>query len=96
MLKVKKIGPLNNYIGCTITTTNNKLLITQLKLIEMLKSTFKDKLSRQAKLLATLNISIVQPSENNPSIDSTKQSEFKSGVGMLLYLVKHLRPHIAN
>ena len=39
---------------------------------------------------------VMRPMEDDSVIDENKQSEFRTGVGMLLYLVKHSRPDIAN
>ena len=40
--------------------------------------------------------SIIRPQEGDPLISAEKQKTFRSGVGMLLYLVKHSRPDISN
>jgi hypothetical protein len=39
---------------------------------------------------------LVRPSEGDPLISPEKQKKYRSGVGMLLYLIKHSRPDIAN
>lgn len=39
---------------------------------------------------------IVRPKEGEPKIGATEQTEYQSGVGMLLFLVKYSRPDIAN
>jgi hypothetical protein len=39
---------------------------------------------------------ILRPNKDDPLISSKDQKIFRSGVGMLLYLVKHSRPDIAN
>ena len=36
------------------------------------------------------------PEENDIRLDDTLQKRYRSGVGTLLYLVKHSRPDIAN
>jgi hypothetical protein len=38
----------------------------------------------------------MRPQEDDPLITAEAQKVFRSGVGMLLYLVKHSRPDIAN
>jgi hypothetical protein len=39
---------------------------------------------------------IVRPSENVDKIDPDLQARYRSGVGMLLFLIKYLRPDLAN
>jgi hypothetical protein len=39
---------------------------------------------------------IVRPKPGNPLISPDNQKLYRSGVGMLLYLVKHSRPDISN
>ena len=34
--------------------------------------------------------------ENEVKIDNSKQTRYRSGIGILLYLVKHSRPDLAN
>jgi hypothetical protein len=38
----------------------------------------------------------MRPQEGDVLIGPEKQTEFRSGVGMLLYLIKHSRPEISN
>jgi hypothetical protein len=38
----------------------------------------------------------MRPHPGEPLISDTDQSKYGSGVGMLLYLVKHSRPDLAN
>jgi hypothetical protein len=38
----------------------------------------------------------VKPTEETEKIDGNLQSKYHSGVGMLLYLIKYLRPDLAN
>ena len=45
--------------------------------------------------LGTLRFKIVRPF-NVDKIDSMMQSKYRSGVGMLLYLIKYSRPDLAN
>jgi hypothetical protein len=38
----------------------------------------------------------VRPSDETEKIDGNLQSKYRSGVGMLLYLIKYSRPDLAN
>jgi hypothetical protein len=44
----------------------------------------------------TPRFKIVRPTNGIEGINETMQSRYRSGVGMLLYLIKHSRPDIAN
>ena len=39
---------------------------------------------------------IIRPDEEDELLDDEKQKEYRSGVGMLLYLLKHSRPDLSN
>jgi hypothetical protein len=39
---------------------------------------------------------VIRPSDDDEKLNPTQQHEFRSGVGMLLYLVKHSRPDLSN
>jgi hypothetical protein len=39
---------------------------------------------------------IMQPGAEENKLNEERQTKYRSGVGMLLYLVKHSRPDIAN
>ena len=39
---------------------------------------------------------VMRPIEGDPVISPEAQSKYRSGVGMLLYLIKHSRPDLAN
>ena len=45
---------------------------------------------------ATPRFKIVMPTSELEAIEADMQSRYRSGVGMLLYLIKHSRPDIAN
>ncbi len=51
---------------------------------------------RGTKTPGTPSFGIVRPINEDEKISSEKQKLYRSGVGMLLYLVKHSRPDIAN
>ena len=42
------------------------------------------------------HIGITRPGKDDPEMTKEEQKEYRSGVGMLLYFVKHSRPDIAN
>jgi hypothetical protein len=91
-------GELDNYLSCKITfSKDNKMgWIHQLHLIKKIKKKFGPLVKglQSYKTPGTPGGSILR----NPlsKIDSHKQKIYCSGVGMLLYLVKHSRLDIAN
>jgi hypothetical protein len=67
-------------------------------LIKHLKQAFGDMVKdvREYTTPAAPKTSIMRPQEGDPLISAESQKTFRSGVGMLLYLVKHSRPYISN
>jgi Reverse transcriptase (RNA-dependent DNA polymerase) len=98
--KVKYLGKLENFLGCKIIENKEKdtIYIHQPKLIKNLKLTFEKYVtdSRSYKTPAGPKTSIMRPEKGDPLISEDKQQLFRSGVGMLLWLVKHSRPDINN
>jgi hypothetical protein len=98
--KIKKLGKMSEYVGCTVirSKTENKCWLIQPDLIEKLQSKFKEKISKlkEYKTPAGPGESVIRPIEGDPILSEEEQKEFRSGVGMLLYLVKHSRPDISN
>jgi hypothetical protein len=98
--KVKYLGKLENFIGCKLIENpeKTKIWIHQPKLLKNLNQTFGKLVEnvRDYKTPATPKATIVRPKEGDPLISPERQKLFRSGVGMLLYLVKHSRPDISN
>jgi hypothetical protein len=97
---VKGMGPLKNFVGCHIIENDSKdtIWIHQPKLLKDLKLKFGAiaQESRSFKTPAAPRTIVMRPQEGDLKISVEKQSEYRSGVGMLLYLVKHSRPEISN
>jgi len=96
---IKDLGPLKNYVGCQLIENpeEKEMWILQPKLIEHMEKVFGSQLSgREAVVPAAPKTGVVRPKEDDEVIDAEKQSMYRSGVGMLLYLIKHSRPEICN
>jgi hypothetical protein len=70
----------------------------QLDLITKLEKMFHDKINKLQiyKTLAAPGEIIMKPQDESEKVDAATHSLFRSGVGMLLYLVKFSRPEISN
>jgi hypothetical protein len=98
--KVKYLGDMEYFVGCRLITNpeNDTLWIHQPKLIKNLKVHFGE-LVKSVKIFTTPAIArniILRPTEEEMVVSEEDQRTYRSGVGMLLYLVKHSRPDIAN
>ena len=101
MIKVKPLGPLKHFVGCHIirSADNKTIYIHQPKLLQHLEDAFSqfcEKGNRSFLTPAAPKTVIVRPEKDMPLLSPTNQTQYRSGVGMLLYLVKHSRPDIAN
>jgi hypothetical protein len=100
IFKVKDLGKLEHFVGChLIEKQNNEFLnIHQPKLLKHLSETFGSLLTttKEYNTPAGPKTMVIRLKHGDPRINKEKQSKYRSGVGMLLYLVKHSRPDISN
>ena len=91
---------LSDYLSCKITfsTDNKRGCVTQPHLIKNLEEKFSDQVKDMKKYdtPGTPGFHGVREKPEEDFSAETLQSEYRTGVGMLLYLVKHSRPEIAN
>ena len=99
-LILKIVGGLQDYISCKIKFSNNEKCawLGQPHLIKNLENNFQGLVHEvwSHKTLGTPKFLMVRPMEENEKILTEDQQEYQSGVGMLLYLVKHSCPDLAN
>ena len=74
------------------------LYVMQPYLIKNLEDTFQEEVNNLSVYgtLGTQRFKIVKSNEDIERIELEKQSRYRSGVGMLLHLIKYSRPDIAN
>ena len=99
--KIKELGPMKNFVGCQIhlNKARDTIWINQPKLIKNLELNFGKLIitERLFKTPAAPRSVVMRPNkEEDPIITPDEQFKYRSGVGMLMYLVKHSRPDIAN
>ena len=97
-LKVEK--NMTDYLSCHIEFSPNKdkAWIGQPHLVHKIKEKFGDKVKKlqKYKTPGTPHVGLVRAKPEDPEVTPEEHKEYRSGVGMLLYLVKHSRPDIAN
>jgi hypothetical protein len=97
---VKYLGEMEYFVGCHLIQNAKKdtIWVHQPKLLKSLKETFGEmvKHKRVFPTPGAPRTVVMRPQEDDPLITAEDQKVFRSGVGMLLYLVKHSRPDIAN
>ena len=91
---------LKEYLGCDVIFNQDRtgLILKQSHIIKGLLKKFND-LTRGKKTYdcpGTPHKNIIRGSEDDKYIDTERQKVYRSGVGILLYLVKHTRLDIAN
>jgi len=95
----KEEGTMTEYVGCEVRRTNRKSLsMCQTQLIQKLQRIFGEQvkhLSRQ-ETPAPTGFSVMRCTEPNELISLENQRMYRSGVGILLFLVKYSRPDISN
>ena len=96
--EIRKEGQLNDYLGCIVKFVDKEARIHQPHPLKKLENKFSPltKELRNSKLPCAPGLNLMRPKENEEMIDDKKQHDYRSGVGMLLYLTKHTRPDIAN
>ena len=99
-LVLKVYDSLEDYLSCEIKFTNNSqsAWLGQPHLIGKLKNKFGDKVKKLQiyRTPGTSGLNIVHNSDPQDLPDKQDHKEYRSGVGILLWLVKYSRPNIAN
>ena len=95
---IKQSEEISDFIGCTIERKDNRVLLSQPDLINKLIKTFESKISKMRlyETPATGGGRVQRPMTKEELISDEDQSEFRSRVGSLLYLLKHSRPDLSN
>jgi hypothetical protein len=91
--KVKYLGKLENFIACKLIENKERdtIWIHQPNLFKHLEQTFGKLIEGEQdyKTPAAPKTTILLPQPGDTLIDADQQKLYRSGIGMLLYLVKH-------
>lgn len=89
---------IEDFIGCRIERDKNQVLLSQPDLIKKMLSTFKGKIDglKHYETPAATGTHLTRCEDEEAGLDDEEQKEFRSGVGSLLYLLKHSRPELSN
>ena len=89
---------MRDYVGCMIKREKDEIFLHQANLIEKLEREFGEELSKfkAVNIPAIAGEGIVMAKGVEIINDKTKHTKYRSGVGMLLFLVKYSRPDISN
>jgi hypothetical protein len=98
--QVKDLRTMNHFVGCHIIENKGKdtIYIHQPKLIKHLEEEFGSHVTT-GKVNITPgapNYVVMRPEKGDPLLTPEQETKYRSGVGMLLYLVKHSRHDISN
>ena len=89
---------IEDFIGCRIEKDGDKVLLSQPDLINKMTKKFFDKIKgmKEYEIPASAGTHLIRCNEEEETLSEDEQKEFRSGVGSLLYLLKHSRPDLSN
>ena len=89
---------IEDFIGCRIERDGNRAMLSQPYLIQKLLKKFEKKIEnlKEYDVPAPTGSHIMRCKTEEEKITEDEQMEYRSGVGSLLYLLKHSRPELSN
>ena len=94
------IEDLNDYLSCDVKFNKNRTTawIGEPHLVTKLKKTFHNRIKnlQKYKTAGTPGKGIIRPSKEDRLLTKEEQTLYRSGVGMLLFLIKYSRPDLSN
>ena len=97
-IKIKKLGSMKEYIRCTMKRDQNGFQLSQPNIIKKLQHQFREVVKDHQiyRILMASGQCLMKPKEGKEILGTKKQTEYRSEVRTLLYLMKHSQPDIAN
>ena len=94
----KEEGKMDEYVGCQVKRDDQNMWLHQTELIKKIEKHFGTEVDkmRDYETPAGHLDNVTIPAKDDPALDDKRQSRFRSGIGMLLYLVKFSRPDLSN
>ena len=88
---------MEDYVGCQVSRNGDKMWMYQQDLINKIRKHFKEDVMEMRKYDTPAgNLEyVIRPSDDTNSIPSAMQTKYRSGIGMMLFLVKYSRRDIA-
>ena len=97
--KVKEEGTMAKYVGCSVTRVGPKMYMHQKEPIMPMEKAFEldlGKGDRKYETPGAPGVGITKLAEGETKLGQETQTKYRSGVGIILFLVKYSRPDIAN
>ena len=88
----------NEFVGCEIKIIENTYFLHQTKTITKLINEFDDDIqnTKSGKTPMSSHTKVVRHDPESIPLNEDEQTRYQSGVGSLLYLLKHSRPYLSN
>lgn len=95
---ITRSDKIEDFIGCTIEKKDHHVTLSQPDLIRRLLMKFEDKISnlKDFDTPAGTGVRVIRPTTEEEKLSEAEQTEYRAGVGSLLYLLKHSRPDLSN
>ena len=90
---------MNEYVGCEINCLSDKsIIMCQDSLIKKMLKIFGSEVNgmRIYDTPASTGYLVIRPTEEEHVLDDAEQTRYRSGIGILMFLIKYSRPDIAN
>ena len=95
----KEEGNMTEYVGCKLNRVEKRLLVMhQSDLIKKLIKNFGEEITTMRKYVtpSTTRYYVTRPSKQEEVLNEKRQTKYRSGIGILMFLIKFSRPDIAN